>query len=801
MRRRMRESTQFLEPDNAAAWGECSPNRPLGHPSKPAFGWKDYAAAIAAAVAAFTVYVPMLPPTVTCEDSGELITAAYALGVAHPPGYPLWCLLAHLFTFVPHGTIAWRVALGSAAFGALTVFVLCLMVIHLCRNRWASFAAALAFAFSGAFWSQCLIPEVYSLNALQVALSVLLLLLWRESRRDAFLYTFALVYGSGLCNHHTMLLLGPVFVLFVILVEPRFWRRWPVYATCTLLALLVTLLYLYLPIRARANPAVNWGDPQTWQNFVDVVTRKQYSFSFVENPRGPAMFLKQVWEFFKIYAWEFTPWMAWLPFLGVFAVWRKNKPALVLLGLIAVLASLGLTLIINFKDDRQSLWVNSVFWIPAYLVGAAGIGLALDLLSGSGKGFTQRRLIAGALGFAAIVSPLAAHYRQNDKSNYYYTYDLGMNILKTLDQDAIYFPTADHATFPVLYLQAVEGTRPDIAIANKYGYPDESVYKEMPIETRCTFRKIPTKVEERIFEDWVIQHSGRPVYFTTRRSMEGLPGYRLANAGLTYRVLRPEESAPEKDYWAEYTWHTLDPEATGGELTADYVLSDYYFAQGRDLLAQGKPEDALKQFQVCLRLGGETKETLNNLGSACAEYGLMEQAEKYLTRTIELDPGYETALRNLGKVCIQLGRHDKALLQFEALVRENEHDAESVRLSAECMVKLGWFDDAATRYEFLLTITPDNADAFRELGYLYLDQKHDMAKAQRCLARSLQLNPNQPDLLARMSQAPDPQRDLSNPLEGLTPDPGLPKNAPPQMPALPQIPRPPRPGDALMPGF
>lgn len=40
------------------------------------------------------LYLFTLAPTVTGEDSGEFIAAAYGHGVAHPPGYPLWTLLA-----------------------------------------------------------------------------------------------------------------------------------------------------------------------------------------------------------------------------------------------------------------------------------------------------------------------------------------------------------------------------------------------------------------------------------------------------------------------------------------------------------------------------------------------------------------------------------------------------------------------------------------------------------------------------------------------------------------------------------
>jgi len=45
----------------------------------------------------------------TLTHSGELIVAAYGLGVAHPPGTPLWVMLAHLALLVPVGSVAVRI--------------------------------------------------------------------------------------------------------------------------------------------------------------------------------------------------------------------------------------------------------------------------------------------------------------------------------------------------------------------------------------------------------------------------------------------------------------------------------------------------------------------------------------------------------------------------------------------------------------------------------------------------------------------------------------------------------------------
>ena len=75
-------------------------------------------------LAVLVVYTLTLYPSVPGGDSGELIVAAYKLGVAHPPGYPLFTLLAKASTLIPVGTIAWRVNLLTAVLGALAATVL-----------------------------------------------------------------------------------------------------------------------------------------------------------------------------------------------------------------------------------------------------------------------------------------------------------------------------------------------------------------------------------------------------------------------------------------------------------------------------------------------------------------------------------------------------------------------------------------------------------------------------------------------------------------------------------------------------
>src|SRR4029079_13436416 len=80
---------------------------------------------------ALVVYSWTLAPTVTPTDSGELILAAYGLGVAHPPGVQLWIMLAHLASLVPIGSVAVRINFSSAIFAALACAMLTLVVAEL----------------------------------------------------------------------------------------------------------------------------------------------------------------------------------------------------------------------------------------------------------------------------------------------------------------------------------------------------------------------------------------------------------------------------------------------------------------------------------------------------------------------------------------------------------------------------------------------------------------------------------------------------------------------------------------------
>src|ERR1039457_7197685 len=101
----------------------------ISHVSTPFFSVCDKVAFVFATTVAFTGYWYTLAPSVTLEDSGGFLTAAHNLGVPHPPGYPVWTILAWVWQWIiPFGSVAWRVNLMSAFFGALAVGFAALLI-------------------------------------------------------------------------------------------------------------------------------------------------------------------------------------------------------------------------------------------------------------------------------------------------------------------------------------------------------------------------------------------------------------------------------------------------------------------------------------------------------------------------------------------------------------------------------------------------------------------------------------------------------------------------------------------------
>jgi len=194
-----------------------------------------YRAALATGGLVLAVYVLTLAPTVTFWDAGEFIAAARTLGIPHPPGTPLFVLIAHAWgLLVPVGEWAYRTNLLSALLSAAAAGLL-FLVVHQSMGgvveglperaaRHLRLGGAVAAAVIGAFtftnWQNSNETEVYTVATFTTAAMVWAAVLWRRRRNtdraSRFLLLIVYLAGISIGNHLLALLAVPGVLLFLV---------------------------------------------------------------------------------------------------------------------------------------------------------------------------------------------------------------------------------------------------------------------------------------------------------------------------------------------------------------------------------------------------------------------------------------------------------------------------------------------------------------------------------------------------------------------------------------------------------
>jgi hypothetical protein len=260
---------------------------------------------------------PVLPPY---RDSGEMASAAWTLGVAHQPGYPLYIISARLFSMLPLGNPAWRLNHFSAADGLCGVFVFGRLAAA-AFSPLAALFAALALGFNFTLRTVSSVPEMYALNFFFAAL--LLLAAFAGGRRSLFLAAFLL--GFGMSDRMDLVLAAPALLVLL----------WPVLRAAGVRGLLQAAgffvlgfsLYLYLPLRSSGWPFFDWSHPADLSTFFAVITRKSYgsTLDLISRNYAPG---ELFWPNLKVYAvhlWRsFGPLLA-LAVFGIREEWRNSR--------------------------------------------------------------------------------------------------------------------------------------------------------------------------------------------------------------------------------------------------------------------------------------------------------------------------------------------------------------------------------------------------------------------------------------------------------------------------------------------
>ena len=165
--------------------------------------------------ASMVLYLMTLCPTVYNGDSGDLTTASYVLGVAHPTGYPLYMLVGKIFSLIPYGNIAFRYNLMSAVFCALSAVFVCLSIRLLTKSDLAAVGGGLMAAFATSVWNQATVAQTHGLLGTFVAALIWFSLKWRDTKKTKWLFFATVTFGLGLSNHVSLIFCLPAFAYLV----------------------------------------------------------------------------------------------------------------------------------------------------------------------------------------------------------------------------------------------------------------------------------------------------------------------------------------------------------------------------------------------------------------------------------------------------------------------------------------------------------------------------------------------------------------------------------------------------------
>jgi hypothetical protein len=177
----------------------------------------DFAVAFSLFVGTFVLYVHTLASSLLYGDSAEFQTIAYTLGIGHPTGYPVYILLAKLFTFLPFGDIAYRVNLFSAFCAALTIGIVFLIIRKLGGIYLSAVFGSLTLALTPVFWKHSAIAEIYTLSTAWLAFILYFVLQWKETNNTRWIFIAGLLGGLSLGIHSTVTLSGLAILLYLVL--------------------------------------------------------------------------------------------------------------------------------------------------------------------------------------------------------------------------------------------------------------------------------------------------------------------------------------------------------------------------------------------------------------------------------------------------------------------------------------------------------------------------------------------------------------------------------------------------------
>ena len=602
-------------------------------------------------------------PSILMDDSGEMVAASWNLGLPHPPGYPLFDLVGHVFSWLPVGTVAFRFNLISTLIVLLSlVFLLKTCVVLVARFKSKKnnsdylvkpllMVTALAFLSCGTVFSQCLSAKGFVYTLTLLILSVLIWMRVSGLRGKRVTYAAWFLWGLGLANHwQTIILLAP-FVIFLTVWESGFTVKNFVFIW--FFSILGLSLYLYLPLRAALMAQPFWGFPLHWTEFKWVVFRQLVA--------GEEMKIHRFGFYGEAFAAMLNAYGVWMPGMMVMAaaggvvLYRFEKT------LFRDFLILFLPIVLALAAVHET---NNLFLIPVYLMPLSGL-IALLSFAGlfwllSKGGFAFQKTVVLVLILFSVFWGWNVFELQN-KNRFTLAEDFGVNVLKCLPKGAVLLADGDNYVMPLWYAKYVNHQRPDVVLEPTVFLYHEWGWNQLRFQAE-DLRQIARSsngFKERLTQ--LAENKDHPFFYSLGRqfwpeSLNQIHGEWLIQ-GLVYgwAETRTEKDSAEKIKKIVFQERLRNLEEY--REAADPPTRDLYlaYAQQRLLTADWYRShqnnlSALAQLESVLFFQPESAVTYDNMASLVGSMGYFEMSRSLSQSAIEADPRSGLSYADLARV-------------------------------------------------------------------------------------------------------------------------------------------------------
>ncbi len=452
---------------------------------------RGHRAELATVTTLLAVYLATLAPSVTLWDSGEFLAAIHSLGIPHPPGTPLYILIANVWATIwgPLVGFAYSVNMLSAVCTAVAFGFLANLFVRWTGDRLATFSGAVCAGTMSTVWLNANETEVYA-----VALVAACILLWvgnqaGETQERCWLVLGAYVTGLAWSLHLTALVALPA-ALYLALGKRSIRDVVRASPLMIAVALLGASAILFMLVRAAHDPSVNQGNPSTFAAFADVVMRRQYDVAPLW-PRQAPLFI-QFGNLIEYCDWQvalalapdpppsFARTMMTILFtvlgvMGCVSHRKTDRHSWRAMFILFATASVGVVIYLNLKAGPSF----GVGFLPAnaphearerdYFFALAFI--CWGLWAGYGTVTLLRRVAVSprlpALGTLVAVLPVLLNWNAVDRRREPVASEARLaaaRILASAPRGAVVLARGDNETYPVWYIQEVEQLRRDITV-------------------------------------------------------------------------------------------------------------------------------------------------------------------------------------------------------------------------------------------------------------------------------------------------------------------------------------------------